>query len=163
MYSNKQILDVCCGGRMFYKDKQDSRVLFCDKRELETTLCDGKKFVVKPDMVADFKNLPFDDESFSLVIFDPPHCLKINDKSFIVAKYGKLPLEYKLELSLGFRECWRVLKHNGTLIFKWSEVEIKIDDILSLFTETPVIKQNTANKSHFCVFFKTFTTSEYLF
>ena len=80
-----------------------------------------------------------------------------------MAKYGKLPLEYKLELSLGFRECWRVLKHNGTLIFKWSEVEIKIDDILSLFTETPVIKQNTANKSHFCVFFKTFKISEYLF
>ena len=56
-----------------------------------------------------------------------------------------------------------MLKHNGTLIFKWSEVEIKIDDILSLFTETPVIKQNTANKSHFCVFFKTFKISEYLF
>lgn len=32
MYSNKQILDVCCGGRMFYENKQDERVLFCDKR-----------------------------------------------------------------------------------------------------------------------------------
>ena len=27
---SKAILDVCCGGRMFYKDKQDERVLFCD-------------------------------------------------------------------------------------------------------------------------------------
>ena len=154
MYSNKQVLDVCCGGRMFYKDKQDSRVLFCDKRELDTTLCDGKKFVVKPDMVVDFKNLPFDDESFSLVIFDPPHCLKINDKSFIVLKYGKLPQEWRDELGHGFDECWRVLKSGGTLIFKWAEIEIKLNEILRCFAQKPLITQNAANKSHWCVFFK---------
>lgn len=28
---NKDILDVCCGGKMFYPDKKESRVLFCDK------------------------------------------------------------------------------------------------------------------------------------
>ena len=38
------ILDVCCGGKMFYFDKQDSRVLFQDIREFETTLCDGRIF-----------------------------------------------------------------------------------------------------------------------
>ena len=42
MYSGKKVLDVCCGGRMFYKNKQDERVLFCDKRELETTLVCSK-------------------------------------------------------------------------------------------------------------------------
>nr|WP_321434777.1 class I SAM-dependent methyltransferase [uncultured Campylobacter sp.] len=151
---SKPVLDVCCGGRMFYKNKQDERVLFCDKREIKTTLCDGRKFIVEPDMLVDFKDLPFDDESFSLVIFDPPHLLKLNDKSFIAIKYGKLPMEYKLELSAGFRECWRVLKVGGTLIFKWSEVQISLKDILNLFTEEPLITQNTANKSHFCVFFK---------
>ena len=118
---------------MFYKDKQDSRVLFCDKRELDTPLCDGKKFVVKPDMVVDFKNLPFDDESFSLVIFDPPHCLKINDKSFIVLKYGKLPQEWRDELGHGFDECWRVLKSGGTHLFKRAELDIKLNEILKYF------------------------------
>ena len=29
----KPILDVACGGKMFYFDKNDPRVLFCDKRE----------------------------------------------------------------------------------------------------------------------------------
>ncbi|TLD86279.1 class I SAM-dependent methyltransferase, partial [Helicobacter sp. MIT 03-1614] len=32
----KPILDVCCGGKMFYADKQNPNVLFCDKREFET-------------------------------------------------------------------------------------------------------------------------------
>ncbi len=31
----KRILDPCCGGRMFYFDKTDERVLFCDKRQTE--------------------------------------------------------------------------------------------------------------------------------
>ena len=29
----KPILDVACGGKMFYFDKNDERVLFCDKRK----------------------------------------------------------------------------------------------------------------------------------
>ena len=37
----KPILDVACGGKMFYFDKHDPRVLFADIRSLETTLCDG--------------------------------------------------------------------------------------------------------------------------
>ena len=109
MYSGKKVLDVCCGGRMFYKNKQDERVLFCDKRELETTLCDGRKFVVKPDMLADFRNLPFDDESFALVVFDPPHLLKVGDSAYMALKYGKLTAEWKAELGRGFDECWRRL------------------------------------------------------
>jgi len=45
---NKPILDACCGGKMFYFDKNDPRVLFQDIREVETTLCDGRVFSVKP-------------------------------------------------------------------------------------------------------------------
>lgn len=47
---NYPILDACCGGRMFYFDKHDSRVLFQDIRDVETTLCDGRHFEVKPDI-----------------------------------------------------------------------------------------------------------------
>ncbi len=42
----KKIIDVCCGGRMFYFDKKDERVLFCDNRKIKTTLCDGREFEV---------------------------------------------------------------------------------------------------------------------
>lgn len=60
----KPILDVACGGKMFYFDKNDPRVLFCDKRKLHTTLCDGRTFEVKPDVIADFTQLPFSDNTF---------------------------------------------------------------------------------------------------
>ena len=39
----KRILDVCCGSRMFWFDKKKSDVIFKDNRELEDTLCDGRK------------------------------------------------------------------------------------------------------------------------
>ena len=42
----KPILDVACGGRMFYFDKQDTRVHFNDIRRVNTTLCDGRAFEV---------------------------------------------------------------------------------------------------------------------
>lgn len=37
---NKPILDASCGGKMFYFDHNDSRVLFQDIRNYETTLCE---------------------------------------------------------------------------------------------------------------------------
>ena len=39
MKENAVILDACCGGKMFYFDKSDERVLFQDIRSFETTLC----------------------------------------------------------------------------------------------------------------------------
>lgn len=36
----QRILDMCCGSRMFYFDKQDPQVLFADIREYHDTLCD---------------------------------------------------------------------------------------------------------------------------
>lgn len=33
--STKKILDACCGGKMFYFDKNDPRVLFQDIRQIE--------------------------------------------------------------------------------------------------------------------------------
>lgn len=154
----KPILDVCCGGRMFYANKENPSVLFCDKRELETTFKKAKQkdehFSVKPDMIADFKALPFENESFYLVIFDPPHILRGSQKSFMVQKYGKLDKTYKEDLAQGFQECMRVLKSNGTLIFKWNEAQIALSEILKCFTKKPLLMQKTSKTSHFCVFYK---------
>lgn len=69
---DKQILDPASGGRMFYFDKQDPRVLFGDNRVFSGTLCDGRTFSVEPDEVIDFRNMPYKDEVFNLIIFDPP-------------------------------------------------------------------------------------------
>ena len=113
----KKILDCCCGSRMFYFDKENEEVVFMDKRELTTTLCDGRTLEVKPDIVADFKNIPFEDNSFYMVIFDPPHLKSAGPNSWLKAKYGQLPKNWQDELTKGFNECMRVLKPNGTLHF----------------------------------------------
>jgi len=67
------VLDPCSGSRMFWFDKQDSRAIFGDIRSESHTLCDGRLLEIKPDQLMDFRSLPFEDESFSLIAFDPPH------------------------------------------------------------------------------------------
>lgn len=69
----KKILDACCGGKMFWYQKQNPHVLFMDIRKECCTLCDGRVFEVSPDIMADFRHIPFPDESFHMVVFDPPH------------------------------------------------------------------------------------------
>lgn len=48
---------------MFWFDKSDSRVLFGDVRDESWELCDGRRFEVKPDMLMDYRDLPFPDET----------------------------------------------------------------------------------------------------
>ena len=67
-----KILDACCGSKMFWFDKENQEVTFMDNRELDTTLSDGRKLIVTPDILADFRNMPFEDNSF-IYVFDPPH------------------------------------------------------------------------------------------
>lgn len=150
---SKTILDVCCGGRMWWHDKEDARAVYMDKRELDTTLCDGRVFRVAPDIVADFRQLPFADSSFSMVLFDPPHLKTVGENSWSAKKYGILGDSWQQDLRQGFSECFRVLKPLGTLVFKWSEVQIKLSEILKLTPEKPVILHKK-QKTHFVIFQK---------
>ena len=61
-------IDVCCGGRMFYFNKHNPDVVFMDNRKFTDTLCDGRAFEVKPDVLADFRNIPFKDDTFLSLI-----------------------------------------------------------------------------------------------
>ena len=63
----KKILDACCGSRMFWFDKNNPDVIFADNRELETTLCDGRKLVIKPDEKIDFRDMPYPDNTCELL------------------------------------------------------------------------------------------------
>lgn len=85
-----KILDACCGSKMFWFDKKNQEVTFMDNRELDTTLSDGRKLIVNPDILADFRNMPFEDDSFYLIVFDPPHLKTGGDKSWLIQKYGRL-------------------------------------------------------------------------
>jgi SAM-dependent methyltransferase len=154
----KKILDPASSMRSFYFDKVDSRVLFGDIREDEThELTNGQTITIKPDQVMDFRNIPYEDESFYCVIFDPPHMLRLSEKSWMRKKYGVLNAEtWRADLSKGFAECFRVLKPNGTLIFKWNEVSIPLKEILALTQEKPVCGHPTGKRmgTHWVLFIK---------
>ena len=138
---DKKILDVCCGSRMFWFDKNNKNTIYMDNRELEDILCDGRKLEIKPDVMADFRNIPFKDNSFYLVVFDPPHLLKVGETSYMAKKYGKLSDNWKEDIKQGFDECMRVLKPNGILIFKWNEQQIKLKDILNNINYKPLFRK----------------------
>lgn len=101
---DKPILDVCCGSKMFYFDKHNPSACFMDCRKLKDTLCDGRKLEIKPDIIADFRNIPFEDNSFYMVVFDPPHLLKAGDNSWLAKKYRKLTGAWREDLKQGFSE-----------------------------------------------------------
>lgn len=88
--SQQTILDVCCGSRMFWFNKLDTRAVFADIRAEEHILCDGRRLVISPDLIADFRALPFSDASFPVVVFDPPHLERVGDNAWMGKKYGRL-------------------------------------------------------------------------
>ena len=157
------ILDACCGGRMFHFDKSNPRVLYADIRAESHVLCDGRGFEVSPDVIADFREMPFPDGAFSVVVFDPPHIERAGPKSYQATKYGKLSAAWRDDLRAGFAECFRVLRPHGVLVFKWNEVQIPLSQILPLaLPQTPVVGHKTGRqaKTHWCLFVKEDTAPE---
>lgn len=150
------ILDICCGSRMFYFQKDSDDVIFLDFRQEKMELCDGRQLSVKPDIVSNFRKLPFGEGQFDMVVFDPPHLMKAGPKSYMRLKYGVLGRNWKDDLKEGFNEGWRVLRPGGSLVFKWNETHIKIAEILKLFPVKPIFGQRTTRnlKTHWVVFYK---------
>lgn len=134
----KRVLDVTCGSKMMWFDKNNPEAVFVDKRSEFHILCDGRTLEISPDVQADFTNLPFLDNSFSLVVFDPPHLKKLGSNSWMAKKYGKLFPGWEEEIKGGFEECMRVLKPDGVLILKWNENQIKINKIIEIINRQPL-------------------------
>lgn len=142
LHSAKVVLDACCGGKMFWYEKEHDNVLFMDKREVGKGAFDNNwnpNWCVQPDVIADFRDMPFADKSFKLIIYDPPHLTSGSEKSVINKKYGLLNrTTWKRDIIEGFAECWRVLDEYGTLIFKWNEANIKASELIELFPVKPL-------------------------
>lgn len=104
-----------------------------DKRSETVTAPDSnlghnRVIEIKPDIVADFRNMPFDDNSFYMVVFDPSHLRYAGESSWLAKKYG-------------------------TLIFKWNEEQIKLSELLDAIGYQPLFGDKRG-KTHWLVFMK---------
>lgn len=148
-----KILDATCGSRTIWFNKDHPQALFFDKRREDYELYFGRartslrQLHVDPDVIGDFTALPFPDESFSLVVFDPPHLVGAKETAWLVKKYGKLDEEWPKMLHDGFHECMRVLKPDGVLIFKWSESEIPAEEVWKAIGQRPLFGHHSGKKS----------------
>jgi SAM-dependent methyltransferase len=147
---------------MFWFDRKDSRATFVDIRREQHTLPDisskggSRELVIDPDYLADFVDLPFPDNTFALVVFDPPHLQRNGATGWVGLKYGTLKGDWRNMLSEGFAECFRVLRPEGVLIFKWCEDEIPVSHVLALTPERPLFghKSGKQQKTHWVTFMK---------
>lgn len=148
-----KILDACCGSRMFWFDKKNPNVTYMDIRQEYEELETGHVVNVNPDIVGDFRDMPFESDTFDMVVFDPPHLIHAGDNSWLAKKYGKLDELWPEDIRQGFAECMRVLKPNGSLIFKWNEDQISLQEVLAAIGEEPLFG-NKRSKTHWLVFMK---------
>lgn len=148
MQTDKLILDACCGSRMFWFDKTNPDVLFADIRDEGHILCDDRSLEIRPDVLIDFREMPFVDNTFKMVVFDPPHLHQLGETSWTAKKYGKLLPTWEDDIKLGFQECMRVLQPFGTLIFKWNEHQVKVGKILETIDYVPLIGHKSGKLSH---------------
>lgn len=151
----KKILDVTCGSRSIWFDKHHLAAIYADKR------CESfrgiwksnnrqseSSCIVEPDIQCDFTNLPFDDNTFSLVVFDPPHLQSVGENAWLAKKYGRLDEDWPKMLHDGFSECMRVLKPDGVLIFKWSETQIPAAKVWKAIGQKPLFGHHSGKKSN---------------
>lgn len=154
-----KILDATCGFRGIWYQKHHPFVTFMDKRmgtfyftdnAPKMKLGNDRRYNINPDIVSEWKDAPFPDNHFDMIIFDPPHLLKKKDgsKSAMMIPYGALDREtYKQDLKQGIKKLFNILKPEGIFILKWCENHIPIEEIFKLMPYKPLFGTNTKRKS----------------
>ena len=150
---SKKILDMTCGSRSIWFNKSHPDAVYVDKRWLDEEGVFGKartslrQLHVNPDIQCDFTDLPFEDNTFKLVVFDPPHLIKAKETAWLVKKYGKLEEGWQDMLHDGFREGMRVLQPDGVMVFKWAESHIPAQDVWKAIGQKPLFGHHSGKKS----------------
>jgi len=136
----KFILDATAGFRMMWFNKHHPNTIYLDQRP-----------ECEPDIIGDFRDLKqFPDETFRLIIFDPPHIIVknklTNQDSAMRRMFGVLEADtLEVDIKKAFLEFWRVLKPYGVLIFKWNTQYLPSDKLIKLAPESPLVYQISAS------------------
>ena len=155
-----KILDATCGFKGIWYQKNHPFVTFMDKRK-ERVKCisikdqrvSHKRFYnINPDIVSEWKDAPFPDNYFDMVIFDPPHLIINRDKKNLSAmdkEYGNLYKDnWRGVLREGIKKLFDILKPEGIFVLKWCENSAKVDEIIKLCPYPPMFGSNTKSKGH---------------
>ncbi len=124
---------------MWWWDKAHPLAVYMDRREEPPGSSPRRpNWACQPSLLADFKEMPFEDEVFQLVLFDPPPLVREKASfSEVRLRYGEFTsANEQEEIGLGFSECWRVLALGGTLVFKWGG---SLDRVVPHFPCDPVV------------------------
>jgi hypothetical protein len=151
---SKFILDCTCASRSIWFNKNQKNTIFTDIRTLPAGSDKYRpNFSVCPDHLMDYRDMDYSDESFNLVVWDPPHMKNLSKKSWISKRYGSLNAEtWQHDIRKGFEECMRVLKQRGVLILKWScptgdNRSISLKEMLAVLPAEPLFGHTTGTKA----------------
>ena len=133
--SEKYILDATAGFRMMWENKEHPHVVYSDIRP-----------ECNPNIISDYRDLKeFKDETFRLVVLDPPHHIKPlpyekKRPDRFTKCYGSplSPETWPSDIKKGITESLRVLKPFGILLFKWTTIHIKIKNLIEVFPVIPL-------------------------
>jgi hypothetical protein len=138
------ILDATAGNRVIWTYKKSENIIYADIE---------KQLWVKPTIIADNRQLPFQDKTFHTIFFDPPHDWGDEPFDFKIAKWDKSRRlvrnyaygytyygwdKYKTKKELikyiynAQIELHRVLKDDGLLFVKWCEMRMSRKSLLAL-------------------------------
>ena len=121
------ILDACCGGKTMYHgwhaNLGDSLVSIDIRKLSAREWVGGKGWTrnmppIEPTVQADMNWLPFREQVFDAIIFDPPH-LQVDMRSFMGELYGGWTKTAARKIMVKVNaEFTRVLKPSGLLLMK---------------------------------------------
>jgi len=153
-----KILDATCGFKGIWYQKNHPFVTFMDKRKENI---DGKtknykfknrrRVKINPDIVSTWKDAPFPDNYFDMIIFDPPHLIKNNGSklSQMQKQYGYLNKDtWKQDIKEGVEKLFKILKPEGVFILKWCENNARVEEVIKLMPYPPLFGSNTKSKGY---------------
>lgn len=156
------MLDATAGNRVMWTNKFPPYTIFLDKEH---------DLLIPPDIVAVHEHLPFRDDVFDCVLYDPPYSTNLppwmlNKKtrpgSGGLAWYGLYKTKREMLVSI-YRATQEFLRVSKRLCFKWNEMQVSLWKVLPFFKPWKMIHKlewktkmkRGKNKTYWVTFLRT--------